>query len=281
MNTVYLNGQYLPLEEARISVLDRGFIFGDAVYEVIPVYGRRPFRFDDHLRRLGRSLEAIHLDISEDDDTLKRLVTPIVEQAEWPDQGIYIQVTRGPAPRDLAIPTVVRPTLFIMAMPLPAPSPESIERGVAAVTARDDRWQHCDIKTTSLLANVLLRQHSIDCGCAETILIRDGWVTEGTSSNIFIVQADTLITPPSSPHVLHGITHDVVLYLASSKGIPAIPRPVSIGELQSADEIWITSSTREITPVIRLDGALIGSGEPGELFRAFHRAYAEFKESHM
>jgi D-alanine transaminase len=281
MNTVYLNGAYMPIGEARIPVLDRGFIFGDAVYEVIPVYGRRPFRLDDHLRRLRRSLTAIHLHLGIDDDKLKSLIAPIIEHAEWPDQGIYIQVTRGPAPRDLAIPAAIDPTLFIMAMPLSAPSRESIENGVSAITARDDRWQHCDIKTTSLLANVLLRHRSVETGCAETILIRDGWLTEGTSSNIFIVQNGVLLAPPDSPYVLPGITHDVVLHLASCNETRISLRPVHEDELRTADEIWITSSTREITPVVRLDGRPIGGGKPGMLFLQFHRDYTRFKQSNM
>lgn len=181
MSTVYLNGRYLPLEEACVPVLDRGFIFGDGVYEVIPVYGRRPFRLDEHLERLSHSLDAIRL---VDPHTLAEwtgLIKPIIEQFDQDDQGVYLQVTRGPAPRDQAFPAVVTPTVFIMAMPLPTPSVASIEQGVSAITAVDDRWLHCDIKSISLLANILLRQRSVDQACAETILVRAGFLTEGSA----------------------------------------------------------------------------------------------------
>ncbi len=281
MNHVYLNGQYLPLSEARVPVLDRGFIFGDGVYEVIPVYSRQPFRLHEHLQRLQHSLDAIRLANPHGLAEWSALVQPIIAQAEYEDQGIYLQVTRGPAPRDQAFPEGVTPTVFIMAMPLPAPSPETIEHGVAAITAIDDRWQHCDIKSTSLLANVLLRQRSVDAGCAETILLRDGYLTEGSASNIFIVHDGVLLAPPKSHLILPGVTYDVVIELADQLGLPTSIRPIPEQELRSADEIWLTSSTKEVTAVTHLDGQAIGAGTPGPVYRQLHAAYQAYKHHTM
>lgn len=281
MNNVYLNGQYLPLDEARVPVLDRGFIFGDGVYEVIPVYSRRPFRLREHLDRLQRSLDAIRLANPHDPDAWPRLIEPIVRDAVFEDQGIYLQVTRGTAPRDQAFPKTVTPTVFIMAMPLSSPSPEAVAHGVAAITAVDDRWLHCDIKATSLLANVLLRQRSIDAGCAETVLLRDGWLTEGSASNIFIVAAGRLITPPKSHLILPGVTYDVVLELARDLGLPTDIRPVAEAELRAADEAWLTSSIKEVTAIVRLDSAPVGASVPGPVFRRMHAAYQDYKRRVM
>jgi D-alanine transaminase len=281
MTMVYLNGRYLPIEEACVPVLDRGFIFGDGVYEVIPVYSRRPFRMTDHLRRLRHSLEAIRLANPHSDAEWIERIEPLVAQADYADQGIYLQVTRGPAPRDQAIPTQVTPTVFIMPMPLPAPGPEIIEHGVRAATAIDDRWLHCDIKSTSSLANVLLRQHSVDAGCAETILLRDGLLTEGSASNVFLVHSGRLLTPPKSHLILPGVTYDVVLELARELGQPCDLRPVREIELRTADELWITSSTKEITAVTHLDGKPVGLGEPGPVYCRFQAKYQVFKHTVM
>lgn len=281
MDTVYLNGRYLPLEEACVPVLDRGFIFGDGVYEVIPVYSRRPFRLDDHLRRLQHSLDAIRLDNPHDLEIWQGLIDPIVRQAEYEDQGIYIQVTRGPASRDQAFPATVTPTVFIMAMPLTTPSAELIEHGVAAITAQDDRWQHCDIKATSLLANVLLRQRSVDAGCAETILLRDGYLSEGSASNVFMVKDGQLLAPPKSNLILPGVTYDVVLEIAEQLGLPASIRPIPEQELRRADELWLTSSTKEVAAVTHLDGQAIGTGIPGPVYRRIQAAYQDYKHHIM
>lgn len=278
---VYLNGDYLPLAEAKIPVLDRGFIFGDGVYEVIPVYDRRPFRLQHHLDRLQHSLDGIRLANPHTAEEWQVLIERIVAAADWPDQGIYLQVTRGPAPRDHAFPKAAQPTVFIMAMALTAPRAEVVEMGVAAITAVDNRWQHCDLKTTSLLANVLLRQLSVDAGCAETILIRDGLLTEGSASSIFVVKDGVIVAPPHSNLVLPGITYDVVVELAEREGIPLAMRPVPEAELRGADEIWLTSSTKEITSVTRLDGQPVGAGLPGPLFRRMHAAYQTYKHQVM
>ncbi|TCJ12776.1 D-amino acid aminotransferase [Parasulfuritortus cantonensis] len=278
---VYLNGDYLPLAEAKIPVLDRGFIFGDGVYEVIPVYDRRPFRMADHLDRLRRSLAGIRLADPYGDAEWQALFAPLIEAADWPDQGIYIQVTRGPAPRDHAFPKDVRPTVFIMAMQLSAPPPEVVEHGVAAITAEDNRWLRCDLKAVSLLANVLLRQLSVDRGCAETVLIRSGHLTEGSASSIFVVRDGVIMAPPHDNLVLPGITYDVVVELAGQAGLPVALRPVTEAELRGADEIWLTSSTKEITAVTRLDGQPVGDGRPGPLFRRLHAAYQVYKHQVM
>ncbi|NTV95750.1 MAG: D-amino acid aminotransferase [Thiobacillus sp.] len=278
---VYLNGDYLPLADAKIPVLDRGFIFGDGVYEVIPVYDRRPFRLAHHLERLQHSLDGIRLANPHTAEAWQALIAPLVEQADWEDQGIYLQVTRGPAPRDHAFPKEVRPTVFVMVMQLTTPPAAVVENGVAAITAIDNRWLRCDLKATSLLANVLLRQLSVDAGCAETILLRDGLLMEGSASSIFVVKDGVVLAPPHSNLVLPGITYDVVVELAQLEGLPLALRPVTEAELRSADEIWLTSSTKEITAVTRLDGHPVGNGRPGPLFRRLHAAYQAYKHQVM
>jgi D-alanine transaminase len=281
MATVYLNGEFLPLEAARVPVLDRGFIFGDGVYELIPVYDRRPFRLQHHLGRLQHSLDGIRLANPHTAAEWEGLIGRIVAEAEWEDQGIYLQVTRGPAPRDHAFPKVVRPTVFIMASALTGPAEEIVRHGVSAITVEDNRWLRCDLKTTSLLANVLLRQMAVDAGCAEAILIRDGWLSEGSASNIFVARDGVVMAPPKSHLMLPGITYDVVLELLATEGIRSVVRAIGEDELHHADEVWLTSSTKEITAVSHLDGRPVGSGEPGPLFRRMYGAYQTFKHQVM
>lgn len=279
---VYLNGECLPLDEARISVMDRGFLFGDGVYEVIPVYDRRPFRLADHLRRLGQSLAGIRLDNPHGDAAWAGIVDTMIERAPWDDLGLYLQVTRGDGPtRDHAFPTGARPTIFLMPLALKAPPAEFIAQGVAAITARDNRWLRCDLKTTSLLANVLLRQLSVDADCAETLLLRDGWLTEGSASSAFIVKDGIILTPPETHLMLPGITYEVVLELARSHGMAHEVRPVSEAELRAADEVWITSSTKEVLAVTRLDGRPVGDGKPGPIFKRILTAYQDYKRTVM
>jgi D-alanine transaminase len=281
MTTVYLNGQFLPLEEARIPVMDRGFLFGDGVYEVIPVYSRRPFRLREHLDRLQSSLDGIRLANPHSHGEWEDLISRIIDQAESDDQGVYLQITRGPGPRDHAIPKVVHPTVFILPMVLAAPPAELVARGVAAITAQDNRWLRCDLKVTALLANVLLRQLAVDAGCAETLLLRDGWLMEGSASNVFVARDGILLAPPKSNLILPGVTYDVVLELARRHGIAYDLRPVSEAELRSATEVWITSSTKEVLAVTQLDGQAVGDGHPGPLFRRMHAAYQEYKQTVM
>lgn len=281
MPTVYLNGQFLPLEAARVPVMDRGFLFGDGVYEVIPVYDRRPFRLEDHLARLRASLDGIRLGDPHSAAEWTALIERIVADAPWDDLGVYLQVTRGPGPRDHAFPVEIRPTVFLMPLELPAPPPALIEHGVAAITAEDTRWSRCDIKATSLLANVLLRQLSVDAGCAETLLIRDGQLMEGSASSVFLVRDGLLLAPPKTPLILPGITYDVVLELAAAAHMPTAIRALSAAELRDADEVWITSSTKEILAVTRLDGKPVGNGEPGPIYRRMIALYQTYKHTVM
>jgi len=281
VTTIYLNGQFLPLEEARISVMDRGFLFGDGVYEVIPVYSRRPFRLHEHLHRLQASLDGIRLANPHTTREWENLILRSVELAESEDLGLYLQVTRGPGPRDHAFPKQIQPTVFILPLPLTPPARRGVESGVAAITAADNRWLRCDIKATALLPNVLLRQLSVDAGCAETLLLRDGFVSEGSSSNVFVVANGLLLAPPKSNFMLPGITYDVVLELARQEGIAHEIRPISEVELRAAGEVWITSSTKEVLAVTTLDGQPVGDGRPGPLFRRMHAAYQDYKHSVM
>ena len=277
----YLNGQFLPLADAKISVLDRGFVFGDGVYEVVPVYSRRPFRLDDHLRRLQASLDGIRLDNPHTLDAWRERILELAGMQEAPDQSIYIQVTRGVAPRDHAFPKGVSPTVFMFAQPLVTATAEQKAAGVCAVTAIDNRWLRCNIKATALLANVLLRQQAIDAGCAETVMLRDGFLTEGAASNIFVVEDGVVLAPPPSNLMLSGITYDVVLELAAANGIPHEVRAVSEAEVRSADELWMTSSTKEIMAIVELDGTPVGNGQPGPLGQRMDALYQEFKQRVM
>jgi len=274
---VFLNGSYMPMSEARVPVLDRGFIFGDGVYEVIPVYARQPFRMDEHLRRLQYSLDGIRLVNPHTNEEWTRLVLGLIDRCPHDDQGLYLQVTRGVAKRDHAFPKNARPTVFMMTNVLSTPAPELVACGAAAITAVDNRWLRCDIKSTALLGNVLMRQLAVDAGAHETVMIRDGWLTEGSASNVFVVRDGVILAPPKSNLILPGTTYDVVLELAQANGMRTEIRPVSEDELRSAEEIWITSATREILAVTRLDGKPVGSGAPGEVFRRMHRAFTEFK----
>lgn len=282
----WLDGAFLPLAEARVSVLDRGFLFGDGVYEIVPVYSRRAFRLDEHLRRLQHSLDGIRLANPMAPGDWRGLISDLVARQDFDDQSLYIQITRGvPAEgqplRDHAFPAAARPTVFVYAQPLRTAAPEQKAAGVCAVTATDPRWQHCDIKAISLLANVLMRQRAVDAGCAETVMLRDGFLTEGAASNIFVVAGGLLLAPPPSPHMLTGITYDVVLELAAAHAIPHAVRPVSEAELRAADEIWMTSSTREIMAVVRLDGETVGAGMPGPVARRMDACYQQFKRDVM
>jgi D-alanine transaminase len=281
MPTVYLNGEFLPLEQARIPVMDRGFLFGDGVYEVIPVYDRQPFRQDEHLSRLQYSLDGIRLTNPHSDAEWAALIRQIVARAESADLGVYLQITRGPGPRDHAFPQTPLPTVFILPMPLTPPAAETIERGVSAITAQDIRWQRCDLKVTALLPNVLLRQQSVDAGCAETLLLRDGYLLEGSASSAFIVLDGVLLAPPKSHLILPGITYDVVLELAVATGMAHRIRAITETELRAAEEIWIASSTKEVLAVTRLDGQPVGTGRPGPLFRRMHADYQMFKQRVM
>ena len=274
---IYLNGKFLPIEQATISVLDRGFIFGDGVYEVIPVYSRRPFRLDEHLSRLQYSLDGIRLQNPHTEKQWISLIERIIELNDDDDQYLYLHITRGVAKRDHAFPREAMPTVFIMSNPLPTPPAKLLVSGISAITARDNRWERCDIKAISLLPNILLRQLAVDAQSMETIMLRDGLLTEGAASNIFIVKDDVLLTPPKDHRILPGITYDVVLELAEMHGIPHVAREISELELRTAQEIMLTSSTKEILPITQLDGQPVNHGTPGPIFQQLDRLYQAYK----
>ena len=278
---VFLNGKFLPLEQAMVPVLDRGFIFGDGVYELIPVYSRAPFRMDEHLARLERSLASVQIKNPYAREKWREIILQLVAKQPWEDQGIYFQVTRGVAKRDHAFPPGVQPTVFIMANPLVNPPQELVQQGASAVTAVDNRWLRCDIKSISLLGNVLARQVSADAGAQETILFRDGKLTEASASNVFIVRRGVLLSPPKSNLILPGITYDVVTEIAQTAKIPLEFRDVSEAEVRGADEVWVTSSSKEILAIVTLDGKPVGDGRPGPLFRRAYQLYQEFKAKVM
>ena len=274
---VYLNGEFLPLGEARIPVLDRGFIYGDGVYEVIPVYHRAPFRMPHHLKRLQYSLDGIRLANPMDDASWDALVRDLVARQPFDDQAVYLQVTRGVAKRDHAFPKGVPPTVFMMSNPLPLPSREQVDRGVAVVTAEDNRWHRCDLKTTSLIGNVLMRQRAADLGAVETVMFRDGWLTEASASNVLVVRAGTIVAPPKDQQILPGITYDAALEFAREAGMPMDIRPVRREEALAADEMWLSSSTKEVLAITTLDGKPFASGVPGPVFRRMYPVFQGHK----
>lgn len=279
--SVYLNDHFMPLADAKVSALDRGFVFGDGVYELVPVYSRKPFRLEEHLRRLQHSLDGIRLANPHGVARWRELIEQLIALQDFDDQSVYLQITRGVAPRDHAFPPGVPPTVFMFAQPLVSATGAQKAAGVCAITAPDIRWGRCDIKAISLLANVLARQQAVDAGCAETVMLRDGFLSEGAASNIFVVKNGVLLAPPPSNLILTGITYDVVLELAAAHGIPAELRAISEAELRSADELWMTSSTKEIMPIVKLDGMPVGAGVPGPLARQMDALYQDFKHQVM
>ncbi|MEO6422863.1 MAG: D-amino acid aminotransferase [Candidatus Nitrotoga sp.] len=281
--TVYLNGQFMPIEEAHIPVLDRGFIFGDGVYEVIPVYSRVAFRLSEHLKRLQYSLDGIRLTNPHSDGEWTKLITELIERNTAEDQYLYLHITRGVAKRDHAFPSpAVQPTVFMMSNPLITPSTALLTSGVKAISAPDNRWLSCDIKAISLLPNVLLRQMAIDAGCAETILIRDDeFMTEGAASNIFIVKNGVLFAPPKDNLMLPGITYDVILEIATANSIPHEVRKISKDEIFTADELLLTSSTKEVLAITALDNRPVGDGKPGIMYAKLYKHYQNYKRDVM
>ncbi|WP_018994081.1 D-amino acid aminotransferase [Thioalkalivibrio sp. ALgr1] len=280
MSVAYFNGDFMPLESVRISPLDRGFLFGDSVYEVIPSYAGQLFLLTEHLERLQRSLDAIRLESPLSFDQWRGMLEELVRRNEGDvpiDLGLYLQVTRGVAPRDHAFPAGGPPTVFAMANPI-VPLADTIRQaGVAAVTGPDTRWSRCDIKATTLLANVLARQEAREQDAVEAILLRDGQVTEGAASNVFALVDGTLVTPPLASSLLPGVTRALVLRLAAQCGLDVVERDLSESQLRAADEIWLTSSTKELLPVCRLDGHPVGAGVPGPAWQAVHAAYQQAK----
>jgi D-alanine transaminase len=276
---VYLNGEYLPPHAAKISVFDRGFIFGDGIYEYVPVFGRRLFRLPHHLQRLETSLREVHIPNPLSATQWREVFERLIAVNDAADQSLYIHITRGAAPRDHAFPENATPTVFAYAQPLKYSTAEQLAHGVAAITTEDIRWSRCDIKAIALLANALLRQKAIEAGAIESILIRDGHMTEGAACNIFIVKNGVAITPPKGRFILPGITRDLVVELMRAKGLPCEERAVTEAELRNADEIWLTSSSREILPITKLDGKPVGAGKPGPLHAKVFGIYREYKNA--
>ncbi|HEX6692123.1 MAG TPA: D-amino acid aminotransferase [Burkholderiales bacterium] len=281
MSKVFLNGRLLAVEDAKVSVLDRGFIFGDGVYELVPVYSRVPFRLEEHLARLERSLGETKIRNPYSRAQWRDHVHSLIDAQPFEDQGVYFQVTRGAAKRDHAFPKGVEPTVFMMSNPLVNPPQAQVERGGAAVSAPDNRWLRCDIKSISLIGNVLLRQLSAEAEAAETILFRDGKLTEASASNVFIVKRGVIVSPPKSSLILPGITYDVIAELAQANGLPMEFRDVGEAEVRGADELWVSSSSKEVFPIVSLDGRAVGDGKPGPVFRRMYQLYQDFKQKVM
>jgi D-alanine transaminase len=274
---VHLNGEFMPIGEARVPVLDRGFIFGDGVYEVVPVYDRKPFRWTQHHARLVRSLGELRIDNPHDAAGWRALVDELVSRHPWNDQFVYLQVTRGVAKRDHAFPKGITPTVFGMSSPLPNVPAAQLEHGVAAISLPDQRWLRCDIKSVSLLGNVLARQSAVDAGAVECVMFRDGFLTEGSSSNIWMVKAGRVIAPPRDNRILEGIRYGLMQELCEAQGLPFEIRPVAQAEVQAADELMLSSATKEVLAISSLDGRAVGSGAPGPVFRQLHAAYQQAK----
>ncbi len=271
---VWLDGRLMPLAEARISPLDRGFLFGDGVYEVLPVYGGRAYRFDEHLERLDRSLDEIRMKPALDRAGWLAAFGALVHGNGGGDLLLYVQVTRGVEPERNHVPQAgVRPTVFACVQPLPAIPAAVIEQGTTAITAEDLRWARCDIKSTSLLGNVMLRWLAADAGGAETILLRNGLLTEGSTSSAHVVKAGRIVTPPQTNAILPGTTRGVLFELAERAGIGSERRPVGEAELRVADEIIIASAGGGIRAVSTLDGRAVGPGAPGAVFRSIHAGF--------
>jgi len=286
----YLNGQYKPISQASVNVLDRGFLFGDGIYDVAPVYGRKLFRFDEHMARLERSLAKIRIanPLSREAwlERCRKLVAALVESEGANDQVIYIQVTRGVAPRDHVMPEGIAPTVFMMSNPMKPPTAEQRHHGVACTTARDFRWERGDIKSISLLGNVLARQMSADQGAVETVLFRDGavggpWLTEASACNVWIVKDGVVLGAPKSEHVLEGIRVELLRELCEDEGLTYHLKPISEADVRSADEVMLSSATKEVLPVTQLDGEPVGHGalrgKPGPVYARLHEAYQRAK----
>ncbi|MFT5396417.1 MAG: D-alanine transaminase [Gammaproteobacteria bacterium] len=277
MTTVYLNGEYKPLSEASINVLDRGFTFGDGVYEVIPIFNRTIFRFDEHMQRLENSLKAIFMENPYSSTEWSSIFENLIETVEQTEQSIYLQITRGVTERDHDISLAENPTIFAMSRPI---EKKDLSDGINAITHEDIRWQYCDIKAITLLPSVLLRHKAKQQGAKEAILIRDGYITEGAASNVFICKNNEIFTPPKNSHVLPGITRDLVIEILADHKMTYSETTISEEELLSADEVWITSSTWEVVPVTQLNNMPVGTGEAGPLWQIVNQLYQEFKSGY-
>lgn len=279
MSIAYLNGQYLPLEECKIPVLDRGFIFGDAIYELLPVYAKKPFYLESHLRRLYRSLQQTDIENPYNEEEWVLIINTLIEKSGLNDLYVYIQVTRGVAPRDHAFPPDTPPTVFAMIGAWPKQDSKFYREGLTAITVEDMRWGRCDIKVTSLLANVMKKQQAVESSAHEAIFIRDGKILEGSATNVFVVKDGKVWTAPTNHMILPGISRDVVVQLMSENNIPFEETAPSEEQIKTADEVWITSSTKECMPVTTLNGQPVGNGQPGPLWKQVFDLFQTAKQN--
>lgn len=275
---VYLNGDFTESQNATVSVLDRGFVFGDGVYELIPCYSRKCFRLAEHLQRLQNSLDAVRIKNPHSNAEWEKIFSEIIQRNDVTDGGLYVQVTRGVAPRDHIFPENTQPTVFAMIKPLPEYEASVYTEGLKCITVDDIRWRLCNIKAISLLPNVLMRQKAAEADCAEAIFIRESLLTEGAASNVFVVRDGVLMTPPKSQYLLPGITRDVILELAQRHQVPFREQQITRDQLKQAEEIWITSSLKELMPVCMLDGEAVGEGKPGPIWKTMFDHFQNFKQ---
>ncbi len=281
--TVYLNGEFMPFENAKISPLDRGFIFGDGVYEVIPYYAGRGLRAVEHLKRLQRSLDELQIENPYPPAHWESLIASLVEQNGGGNVSVYIQVTRGIAKRDFPPPKGLTQTVFMMANPLATPKPEIYENGISCVSLDDSRWLRCQVKATALLGAVLLKHEGNQAGADEVVLFRDGYLTESSASNIAAVRSGVILCPPMDNLILAGITYELMIELARKHNMPLEIRRVHRREVKKADELWIMSSTKEVAPIVKLDDKPVGHGEntgkPGPIFKQMRKLFDEYKRN--
>lgn len=283
----YLNGEYTALKDARISVMDRGFIFGDGVYEVVPVYGTRPFRFAQHMARLDRSLAELRIANPLTHEQWREIVIKLVDgyalsqhtSSEKIDQLVYIQITRGVALRDHVMPPDLAPTVFVMTSTMKPPTPEQRAQGVACVTADDFRWSKAHIKSTSLLGAVFARQISADADAVETVMFRDGFLSEAAACNVWAVKDGKVLGPPKDNLVLEGIRYGLIEDICREAGIGFELRRISREEVFAADELLLSSATKEVLAITTLDGRPVGNGKPGPVYAKLHAAYQRAKQA--
>ena len=278
MKEVYLNGDFLPEVEAKVSVFDRGFLLGDGVYEVIPVYDGFSFQLRGHLERLQSSLDGVRMKNPLTNTEWQSMIEQLIKRNGSGNQSVYLQVTRGVAPRDHLFPQGVTPTIFAMSNLLHPVDDKYKKQGIAAITLPDIRWHNCNIKAITLLPNSLLKQQALEAGAQEALLIREGYLTEGATSNAYVVIDGTIYTSPKDEKVLPGITREVVIALAAKSGIPLLEQAVTLNDLKHADEVWVSSSTKEVLPVTLLDGSKVGSGLPGPLWQQIDMLYQQYKK---
>jgi D-alanine transaminase len=271
--TVYLNGNFVPLSQAHVPVLDRGFIFGDGIYEVVPAYNRKPFRWSQHLERLRRSLDKIEIDNPMDDEGWTELVNDLISKHPWDNQFVYMQITRGVARRDHAFPAESTPTVFAMSSEFTKPADKLLREGIATITLKDERWLNCDIKSVSLLGNVLAKQAAVQADAMECIMFRDGFMTEGAASTIWVVRNNQVLVPIRDRRILEGIRIGLIESLCQDEGLVLEQRDITREEVLSADELMVSSATKEVLPITSLDGQPVGTGKPGPVFERLYAAY--------